>query len=220
MGAVPLRPSETLPRLEPISWRRLHAPWVMACLAMGVAWVAVYFAFRGHWLGVALPLLATVIGLTAVRQWELLARRRNQALRQALDSAAARNRELERLRHLAATLLAGSDLPLLLQEIGRAAVDLLEAESGGVTLVVEEGRFLKVAAATGPLEKTMGRLIPVDESLLGWVVIHGSPLLSNDMDQDPRSFKMPGLGMTLRTVAIVPLRSAGVIIGTISVYNR
>jgi signal transduction histidine kinase len=40
------------------------------------------------------------------------------------------------------------------------------------------------------------------------------------MDQDARSFKMPGLGMTLRTVAIVPLRSAGVIIGTISVYNR
>jgi signal transduction histidine kinase len=212
--------TESPPRTEPVSWRRLYAPWVMACLAMAVSWIAVWFAFRGHWLGVALTLLATAIGLTAVRQWELLARRRNQALRQALDSAAARNRELERLRHLAATLLAGSDLPLLLQEIGRAAVDLLEAESGGVTLVVEEGRFLKVAAATGPLEKTTGRLIPVDESLLGWVVTHGTPLLSNDMDQDPRSFKMPGLGMVLRTVAIVPLRSAGVIIGTISVYNR
>ena len=213
-------PSEALPGVEPASWRRLYSPWVMACLAMAVAWVALWFGFRGHWLGVGLLVLATGIGLTAVRQWEVLARRRNQALRLALDSAAARNRELERLRHLAATLLASSDFPLLLQEVGRAAVDLLEAESGGVTLVVEEGRFLKVAAATGPLERTIGRLIPVDESLLGWVVTHGTPLLSNDMDQDPRSYKMPGLGMTLRTVAIVPLRSAGVIIGTISVYNR
>ena len=212
--------SEGLPRVEPVSRRRLYVPWVMACLAMAVAWIAVYFAFRGHWLGVALLLLATAIALTAVRQWELLARRRNQALRQALDSAAARNRELERLRHLAATLLAGSHLQLLLKEVGRAAVELLEAESGGVTLVVEEGRFLKVAAATGPLEVTLGRLVPVDGSLLGSVVTNGQPLLSNDMDADPRSYKVPGLGMTLRTVAIVPLRSAGVIIGTISVYNR
>ncbi|HEX6105570.1 MAG TPA: ATP-binding protein [Gemmatimonadales bacterium] len=195
-------------------------PWAITGLAMAVAWIAVYFAFRGHWLGVALPLLATATGLAAVRQWELLSRRRSEALRHALESAAARNRELERLRHLAATLLAGSDLQLLLKEVGRAAVELLEAESGGVTLVVEEGRFLKVAAATGPLETTMGSLIPVDESLLGWVATHGTPLLSNDMDADPRSFKVPGLGMTLRTVAIVPLRSAGVIIGTISAYNR
>ena len=212
--------AEGLPRVEPVPWRRLYVPWVTACLAMAIAWLAVYFAFRDHWLGIALPLLATAIGLVAVRQWELLARRRNQALRAALESAAARNRELERLRHLAATLLAGSDLERLLQEVGRAAVDLLEAQSGGVTLMVEEGRFLKVAAATGPLERTVGRLVPVDGSLLGWVVTNDRPLLSNDMGQDPRSYQMPGLDMTLRTVAIVPLRSAGVIIGTISVYNR
>ena len=212
--------AESLPRVEPVPWRRMYVPWATACLAMAIAWLAVYFAFRDHWLGIALPLLATAIGLVAVRQWELLARRRNQALRAALESAAARNRELERLRHLAATLLAGSDLEPLLQEVGRAAVDLLEAQSGGVTLMVEEGRFLKVAAATGPLERTVGRLVPVDGSLLGWVVTNDQPLLSNDMGQDARSYQMPGLDMTLRTVAIVPLRSAGVIIGTISVYNR
>ncbi|MGH7536447.1 MAG: GAF domain-containing protein, partial [Gemmatimonadales bacterium] len=60
----------------------------------------------------------------------------------------------------------------------------------------------------------------MDESLLGWVVTHGTPLLSNDMDADPRSYRVPGLAVTLRTVAIVPLRSAGVVIGTVSVYNR
>jgi signal transduction histidine kinase len=56
--------------------------------------------------------------------------------------------------------------------------------------------------------------------LAGVVVGTGSPLLSNDMDADSRSYKMPGLGVTLRTVAIAPLRSAGVVIGTVSVYNR
>jgi signal transduction histidine kinase len=193
---------------------------MLAGIAMMAGWVGLYFAFRGHWLGIALPLLTTLLGMAALRRGDALGRKRSGALREALESAGARNRELERFRHLAATLLAGSDLPTLFQEVGRAAVELLEAESGGVTLVVEEGRFLKVAAATGPLDVTLGRLIPVDESLLGSVVTHGQPLLSNDMDSDPRSFKMSGLSMALRTVAIVPLRSADVIIGTISVYNR
>ena len=100
-------------------------------------------------------------------------------------------------------------------------MDLLEAESGGVTLVVEEGRFLKVAAATGPLESTLGHLIPVDESLLGWVVTNGRPLLSNDMDRDPRSYQLPGI-RRWRSGPWRSCRSArpGVIIGTVSVYNR
>jgi signal transduction histidine kinase len=55
---------------------------------------------------------------------------------------------------------------------------------------------------------------------VGVVVGSGAPLLSNDMDGDPRSYKMPGFDLTLRTVAIVPLRSAGLVIGTVSVYNR
>ena len=62
--------------------------------------------------------------------------------------------------------------------------------------------------------------MPTDGSLVGWVVTHGSPVLSNDMDADPRSYKMPGLDIVLRTVAVVPLRSAGLVIGTVSVYNQ
>jgi len=201
-------------------WLRLYVPGVMAAAALVVGWIGLYFAFHSHWLGIALPLVTSILSMAALRRGDAISRARSEALRQALDSAGARNRELERLRHLAATLLAGTDLTLLLHEVGRAAVELIEAESGGVTLVVEEGRFLKVAAATGPIEMALGRLIPIDQSMLGWVAINGQPLISNDMDQDPRSYRMPGLKVKLRTVAIVPLRSAGVVIGTISVYNR
>jgi signal transduction histidine kinase len=52
------------------------------------------------------------------------------------------------------------------------------------------------------------------------VIASGAPLLSDDMDADPRSYQMPGLSVLLRTSAIVPLRSAGLAIGTVSVYNR
>ena len=189
-------------------------------IAAAAGWIGVYYAFQGHWLGILLALLATGITFGVVYVGDLRARSQNAALRDALASAAARNRELERLRRVAATLLASSELGALLQEIADAAADLLQAESGAVALVVEEGRFLRVAAVTGPLAPAMGSLVPVDGSLVGSVVSSGTPIVTNDMNADPRSYRMPGLDVLLRTAAMVPLRSAGVVIGTVSVFNH
>jgi signal transduction histidine kinase len=200
--------------------RRPSRPEVLSVIAVLVGWLGVYFAFRDHWLGILLPLLTTMLTLLAVRRAEAIGRHRRQELQRALEGAAARNRELERLRHLAATLLAGTDLAGVVEEVSRVAAELLEAESGAVTFVVEEGRFLRVAAATGPMSVMRGRLIPVDGSMVGWVLIHGTPLLSDHMNSDPRAFQVPELTNSLRTTAVVPLRSAGVVIGTVSVYNR
>jgi signal transduction histidine kinase len=200
--------------------RRPSRPEALSVMAVLVGWLGVYFAFHDHWLGVLLPLLTTVLTLVAVRRAEALGRHRRRELQRALEGAAARNRELEGLRHLAATLLAGTDLAGVVEEVSGAAADLLEAESGVVTFVVEEGRFLRVAAATGPMSLMRGRLIPVDGSMVGWVFTHGTPLLSDQMYSDPRAFQVPELTASLRTTAMVPLRSAGVVIGTVSVYNR
>jgi signal transduction histidine kinase len=193
---------------------------LIGAIVIVLGWVGVYYAFQGHWLGILLALLATGITLGVVRVGDIRARAQNAALRDALASTAARNRELERLRRVAATLLASSELRVLLQEIADAAADLLQAESSAVALVVEEGRFLRVAAVTGPLAPTMGALIPVDASLVGTVVSSGTPVVTNDMSADPRSYRMPGLDVLLRTAAMVPLRSAGVVIGTVSVFNH
>ena len=201
-------------------WDRVDASRALTGIALVVGWIGIYFAFQGHWLGIIFPLGSTGLTFAALRAGDARARRRSAALRDALASAAARNRELERLRRVAATLLASSEIADLLQEIADASVELLEAESGGVTLVVEEGRFLKFAAIAGPLSVVKGRLLPVDGSLNGSAVTNGTPVLSNDMNADPRSYKMPGFDFALRTVAIVPLRSAGLVIGTVSVYNR
>lgn len=149
-----------------------------------------------------------------------MARERNTTLSRALEASAARNRELERLRHLAATLLSGRGVVELQEEVARAAADLLEAESGGVAMVVEEGRFVKVVAATGPLAATVGHLLPMDESLVGWVVVNDTPMVSDDMDADPRSYQLVSIPIPLTTTAIVPLRSAGIVVGTVAVYNR
>ena len=190
----------------------------LAATALG--WLSIWLAYQRHWLGIPLAILTTILALAAVWRGTTLARSRAADLRQALESAGARNRELERLRHLAATLLRGTELQELFEQVAIAAADLLEAEGGIVTLVVEEGRFLKITAGAGALAELRGQLLPVDHSLAGWVVAHDTPLLSSDMNADPRSFRIPEVLATLRSAAIVPLRSAGVVIGTIHAHNR
>ena len=125
-----------MPRPASFPWYRLLTPQVLSAAAIMVGWAGVYFAFRDHWLGLVLPLVTTGLALSALRQGDELARRRSAALREALESAAARNRELDRLRQLAATLLAGTDLPRLVSEVAAAAVDLLQAQGCGVTLEI------------------------------------------------------------------------------------
>ena len=146
--------------MAPFHRGRIDASRTLTGIALVIGWLGIYFAFQNHWLGIALPLVTTGLTFGALRAGDARALRRSTTLRDALAASAARNRELERLRRVAATLLASSELSHLLQEIAEAAVELLEAESGGVVLVVEEGRFLKVAAVTGPLSITKGRLIP------------------------------------------------------------
>jgi signal transduction histidine kinase len=206
--------------MDRFDWAQIDLARVFTGLALVVGWLGIYFAFNGHWLGILLPLVTTALTFAALRAGDARGRRRSMALRDALASSAARNRELERLRRVAATLLASGELSGLLQEISDAAMDLLQAEGSAVALVVEEGRFLRVQAATGALADARDRLVPSDGSLVGAVIASGAPLLSDDMDADPRSYQMPGLSVLLRTSAIVPLRSAGLAIGTVSVYNR
>ena len=201
-------------------WQRLYSTRPITAAAVIIGWVGVYFIYHQQWTGIVLCLVASVLALVALRRGRRVALQQRRRLQLALDRAAARNRELEGLRHLAATLLGSSDVNYLFHEIAKATTQLLEAEGSVITLVVEEGRFLKAVASDGFLEGATGMLIPVDHSLTGYVVTHDEPLLSEDMQADPRSYDVEGLTSRMKTAAIVPLRSSGLAIGTVSVHNR
>jgi signal transduction histidine kinase len=201
-------------------WRRLSHTGSLVGVAIIIAWLGLWLFRQNDAVGLLLTSVATLLTLIAFRHIRELAEAQKDSLRRALQQADRRNRELERLRHLAGTMLAGADLDSLVKEVAQTAAELLEADSGAVTLVVEEGRFLRVTAACGALEPAVGLLIPVDDSLLGWAVTHDAPLISDDMDADPRSHHPPALAVRLKTAAIVPLRSANFSVGTVSVYNR
>jgi signal transduction histidine kinase len=201
-------------------WQRLYTSGPITAMAVIFGWFGVYFIYHQHWLGFVFCVITTLLSALALRRGKRLTLEQKRRLQVALDRAADRNRELEGLRHLAATLLAGGELNHLLEEVAKAASELLKAEGGMVTLVVEEGRFLRVTAASGMLKGFTGTLMPVDNSLSGWVVSHDQPQLTEDLDADERSFKIPGLEARLREVAIAPLRSGGLVVGTVGVVNR
>jgi signal transduction histidine kinase len=201
-------------------WRRLSATGTVAGTAIIISWLGLYLVRRDDLFGLLLAAVATFLSLVTFRHLAEISQHQQESLRLALARADRRNRELERLRHLAATLLAGVDLDQLVNEVALAVADLLEADGGCVCFVVEEGRFLRVAAATGPLAPATTRLVPMEGSLIGWVALNDAPLVSDDTTADPRTYTFADIPAPLKTAAIVPLRSAGVVIGTVSVYNR
>jgi signal transduction histidine kinase len=200
--------------------RRLLSPGVLTVVAVLSGWVGIYLVWQQSLVGLLLAIVTTVLAWAGLYRGRMLANRQARSLRRALVASATRNRELERLRRLAASLLAGRSLEEILSEVAESATDLLESEAAIVTLLVEEGRFLRVSAGSGPLAPLIGQLLPVDHSLAGWVALTEEPLLSEDMDADPRSFRPEGTPPSLRSAAFIPLRSAGLVIGTMSVHNR
>ena len=209
-----------MPTPAPRRLDRLLTPTALTALAVVSGWTGIYLVWRQSLVGLLLAVVTTLLAWAGLRRGRGLALRQARSLRHSLAASAARNRELERLRRLAASLLAGRGLDEILIEVTQAAADLLESESALVTLLVEEGRFLRIAAGSGPLAPVIGQLLPVDHSLSGWVALNDEPLLSENMDADARSFRPEGTPSSLRTAAIVPLRSAGMVIGTMSVHNR
>jgi signal transduction histidine kinase len=180
--------------------------------------VAFWLAWEGHPIAVAGATAAFVLLVLAFQRYRRATRGQAARLHAALDAAAARNLDLARLQRVTAALLAGDTLDRLYHEVAEAAAVLLETQGAAVTQVVEEGRFVKVMAAAGDNCPAVGMLLPADASMHGWVVSNEEPLISNDITGDPRNY--PIAGVTERTTAIVPLRSAGMVIGTLSVYDR
>jgi len=200
--------------------RQWYRPLPLTATAVLSGWLGVWCLINQQPVGWLLVVLTTVLGLAALHRGHTLGQRRTEASRAALDTVARRNRELETLRRLASALLAGAGLEELCQEVAEATRDLLEAEGGAVAMVVEEGRFVKVAAAAGNITDLVGTLIPVDDSLVGYAVHHAEPVLSADMQSDPRNYPIPESPTRPDSCVIVPLRSAGLIIGAICGFGR
>jgi len=102
-------------------------------------------------------------------------------------SLAGRTEELVELGEIARSLASTLDADELLRRITDAANRLVDPDGCGIALLRPGGRTLRAADyALGLLASTAGCEIPLEDSVLGWVVRQGSPVLLPDAGSDPR----------------------------------
>ncbi|HPF60654.1 MAG: GAF domain-containing protein [Gemmatimonadetes bacterium] len=192
---------------------------VTSSLVLG--WVCVILLVLGQRAaGLGAAALSSGIAVAAIRRGRRAAEHQKASLSRALTAASRRNGELERLRELAARLLEGTDLPTLNRLVAQAAGELLDAEGGAIMLMVEEGRFAKLVAGSGPLQSAEGALVPIEQSLVGYAILNDEAVLVADIEADARNHPHEQLTGRITGAAMVPLRSAGMVVGAVCAFNR
>jgi len=135
---------------------------------------------------------------------------------QALDSYL---RLIEISRDLASTL----DLDTLLNDIVRAAADVTVAEAASILLYDDTSRQLYFQVATNIDEPTMrGLIIPLENSIAGWIVNNRKSVRIDDAHKDERFFSdvEQSIGYSTKSLLGIPLVTKNKIVGVLEVVNK
>lgn len=150
-------------------------------------------------------------------------------------SVAAINRKLgnELLRHqiieerlvslqrVSATVLSEVDLESMLQIIVDEAMKLIGAGAAAIRLVDRDSTSLRVIASAGRSDSLLYRdAMPVHGSLTGYAFRSAEPVISNDIENDPRLSDEIRDASVLRSLLIVPLIVRESAIGVLLVSDR
>ncbi len=122
-------------------------------------------------------------------------------------------------RDLASTL----DLDILLNHIVEAAAELSQAEAASILLYDQRSGKLRFQVATNLKEPVMrGLVIPVDESIAGWIVRNRQALIIDDAQHDNRHFNEINqiTDMTTKSILGVPLIAQNRINGVLEAINK
>ncbi|MFU8772607.1 MAG: GAF domain-containing protein, partial [Anaerolineales bacterium] len=125
----------------------------------------------------------------------------------------------EMSRDLASTL----DLNDLLNRIVHLACALSQSEAASILLFDEPKNQLFFQAATNLDEPLMrGLIVPVENSIAGWIVRHRKPLIIQDAQRDERHFNEIQKITKYKTESLlgVPLITKGKVIGVLEALNK
>lgn len=114
------------------------------------------------------------------------------------------------------------ELPLLLDQVMDAIIQLTGAERGFLVLVGEDDGALETVAARNLEQETIGGgEAQISRSIVERVIESGEPLLSDNAQDDERfAGRKSVIGLRLRSIMCAPLRVRGRITGAAFVDNR
>jgi GAF domain-containing protein len=119
--------------------------------------------------------------------------------------------------------IMGGRLPPLLQLIIEAARELTDSGASSILLVDRKSGDLYFEAATVAKKEELQRvLVPMDDSIAGWVVQHNEPVVIEDVEEDDRHFQQADIEIayTTRSLIAVPLSVKGQVIGVLNALNK
>ncbi len=150
-------------------------------------------------------------------QFNLMSAQLQESYADLERKVADRTKELAALNAIAAVASQSLDLDEVLNDALDKTLQVMETDSGGIYLLDEETELLTMAAHRGfspEFVKEIDRL-QVGEGFSGHVVQSCQPLVVRDVSADPRLTRMAVRQEGLRSVAIVPLCSQRVVLGTL-----
>lgn len=143
----------------------------------------------------------------------------------------SREQELERqtnhlqaLNRAAHVIASNLSLHETLQNILKAAVEVVEAQGASLFLLNKDnaGELIGVAAVGSGADIIQGVRVPVGQGVAGWVAREARPQLVEDITQDPRYYRNVDkqTGLQTHSLIAVPLINAERVIGVIEVVNK
>src|SRR5690606_29817925 len=129
---------------------------------------------------------------------------------------------LAALYALSAQLGTTLDLPLLLNQVMDALVQLTSAERAFVLPVDPLGGGLETVVARSDDQEAIGdALPPFSHTIVEHVIKKGEPVLTGDAQEDERFATGESVGsLSLRSIMCAPLRARGKVVGAVIVDNR
>ena len=132
-----------------------------------------------------------------------------------------RTAEISALRAISRAIGQALDLDTTLQLITRTTAEVMGMDSCSIYLLDPAGEHLGLKATTGLAAEAVGRArLRFGEGLTGWAAREGVPVASSDAASDPRFVYLPETHeYTFRSLAAVPLVTAGKVIGAVNVQT-
>ncbi len=139
---------------------------------------------------------------------------------EALVQRAAR---MERMIEISRILNSDLNLDSLLEKIIQIATELTVSEASSLLLLDKKTGELHFMAATGTKsEKVRSVVVPLENSIAGYILRQGKPLIVKDAQSDPRFFPQvdASSGFVTRSILGVPLQVKERAIGVIEAINK
>ena len=134
---------------------------------------------------------------------------------------AGKTAEITALRAISRAIGQALDLDSTLHLITRTTAEVLGMDSCSIYLLDSSGEYLVLKATTGLAPESVGRArLRFGEGLTGWAAKEGQPVASSDAASDPRFVFLPETQeYHFRSLAAVPLVTAGRVIGAVNVQT-